>query len=370
MSSKINVLIPDGCSTWAMSVLSCLSYNSNYKCYVLSNTKRTATKYSRFTSYYKYYERSSDSAWLDIVLNEIEDKNISIVVPVAENEIRFCIANAEAVSKKAKLIPLPSLEMFEIAIDKYKLGEFLKSHQIAYPKFAYEANLKTFNVDQLDLKFPILFKPLHQKGGDGILRFNDVEAFSKYVKETSLDAPIFVQEYIEGFDIDCSVLCLEGNVLAHTIQKGDLKGHSPYAPQLGFNFITDDRVLELIKKTMKLMHWSGVAHIDLRYDAVNDAYKIIEINARFWGSVDGSRAVGLNFPDLAVKLASEGDIDTISAKQMHYMRLKGLLKSIKRNPLLIFKRTYILNNTEASAFFKDPLPTGFKFLEWIGRRLS
>ncbi|MFT4805068.1 MAG: hypothetical protein ACI9YE_002283, partial [Psychroserpens sp.] len=72
MSANQNILIPDGDSTWALSVMQCLSQAEGYNIFVLSSTKRTATKFSSCTSYYKFYERTSDIEWIDIINSEIE----------------------------------------------------------------------------------------------------------------------------------------------------------------------------------------------------------------------------------------------------------------------------------------------------------
>ncbi|MEY8848316.1 ATP-grasp domain-containing protein [Psychroserpens sp. XS_ASV72] len=367
MNSKIHVLIPDGDSTWALSVLSCLSYNPDYKFFVLSNTKRTATKYSRYTAYYKYYKRTSDQDWLEILNKEIEANDISVIVPIAEIEMQFFITYQNLLNESAKLIFLPNMEAFQTAIHKNKLSYFIKEHQLPHPKFVDFNSVEAFKKSSFSLSFPVLMKPLHDKGGDGILRFDSLNSLNTYLDKIADSEHVFIQEYIEGYDIDCSVICLKGEVLAYTIQKGNLLGHSPFAPQLGFNFTNNDKVIRLVRELMQKLDWSGVAHIDLRYDKKEEDYKVIEINARFWGSVDGSRVAGINFPELAIKLAMQGSIEKTSFRTIHYMRLKGVLKSIKRKPSFIFKRKYLLNNTETKSFLRDPLPTVCRFFEWFSR---
>ncbi|MDG5492287.1 ATP-grasp domain-containing protein [Psychroserpens sp. SPM9] len=366
MTSKINVLIPDGDSTWALSVIQCLSQFKHYKLFVLSNKKRTATKFSKYTSYYKFYKRPQDASWLDILNSEIESNAINVVVPIAELEASFFIKNKEKLSDKAQVIPLPALSDFEIAINKRKLSEFAEKHSIPHPKSFLIASESDKKRMLSQINFPILVKPLNQKGGDGIKKVGNVKKLPKALK--IITTPQFVQEYIEGYDIDCSVLCLNGTILTYTIQKGNLKGDNAYAPQLGFDFMENDEVLNVVSHTMKKLNWSGVAHLDLRYDKQVKNYKLIEINARFWGSIDASRKAGVNFPDLVIKLALNGDIEKQQFEPISYMRLKGVLKSIKRRPLFLFNSKYLANNTEMESFLKDPFPTIYKFREWLGRQ--
>lgn len=368
MNPKCHVLIPDGNSTWALTVMHCLSQNPDYKFFVLSDKKRTASKFSKYTSYYKCYNNTSDKKWLELITEEIHEHNISVIVPIAEDEISFFINNQKYLPNSVKVIPLPEIENFETAINKHKLSCFLNEHNLPHPKYKYFDDSKSFAAEELNMEFPIIIKPLHEKGGDGIVKFNDRNELDKYVKKYSDLGALFFQEYIDGYDIDCSVLCLNGKIQTHTIQKGKLEGDNSFAPQLSFDFITNDSVLNIVSHLMEALHWSGVAHIDLRYDQTLNTYKIIEINARFWGSVEGSKFAGVNFPDLAIQMAINNQIDKPEYQEIEYMRLKGVLKTISRNPLFIFKRKYLINNTETKSFLKDPIPTFYRFREWLERR--
>lgn len=363
MNSRINVLIPDGDSTWALSVMHCLSQVEAYRLFVLSNKKRTATKFSKYTTYYKFYERPDDAGWMDIINTAIENNSISVVLPIAEHEVSFFIKHKDNMSGLAKVAALPELKNFEIAIHKNKLSDFAKTHDIPHPKsFYFTAEHPTSKILS-DIQFPILIKPLHQKGGEGIEKMLSKAEFPTHISE-----PIFIQEYIEGYDIDCSVLCLNGNILTHTIQKGNLPGSTTYAPQLRFDFIDNDDVLAVAQDVMSKLNWSGVAHLDMRYDENTKDYKLIEINARFWGSVEASEVAGINFPHLSVQLALGETISHKHYQTVSYMRLKGVLKLIKRRPTFILKRSYLMKNTEVRMLLKDPIPTVYKFKEWFGRQ--
>lgn len=370
MGSRLNVLIPDGNSTWTLSVLNCLCQNSDYQIFVLSNKKRTPAKYSKHTSYYKYYKRTTDKNWLEVLSREIESNKISVIIPIAENEIRFFIINAHLLPDFVKVIPLPQLNNFETAIDKHKLSKFLDVNNLPHPRFNYLDRLSLNSKKELDLQFPILIKPLHEKGGDGILKFNSQSKLDNYLKKHSDLNEVFVQEYIDGYDIDCSVLCLNGKILVYTIQRGNLLGHNMFAPQLGFKFVKNQNVLNVVKQLMLKLNWSGIAHIDLRYDKKANDFKVIEVNARFWGSIEGSKFAGINFPHLAIQLALNNTIEPVQFKEIEYMRLKGVLKTIKRKPSFLFKKNFLLNNSETRSFLKDPIPTCYRFIEWLSRQLN
>lgn len=364
MNKKCNVLIPDGDSTWALSVMHCLSQVENYRIFVLSNQKRSPTKYSRYTYSYTFYERQEDATWLSIVNSEIQKHHISVVLPIAEEAFRFFIQHGEKLHASAKLVALPQLEPFDIAIHKNKLGAFASLRGIPHPKSFYIEASQEVPKMVSEVNFPILIKPLHQKGGDGIRRLNSEDEFPHTIAD-----PIFVQEFIEGHDIDCSVMCQNGDILTYTIQKGNLAGSTTYAPQLGFDFIDNPDLFSVVKRVMSELKWSGVAHLDLRYDYNAKDYKLIEINARFWGSVQASVAAGVNFPHLLIQLALGHPIQWNHYEHTSYMRLKGVIKTIFRRPSFLFKWNYLMNNSEVKVFLKDPLPTFYRFFEWLRRRI-
>ncbi|MCK7591678.1 ATP-grasp domain-containing protein [Subsaxibacter sp. CAU 1640] len=367
--TNTHILIPDGDSTWALPVIKCLAFRTDYKIFVLSAKENTAAKFSKTTSYYKYYPKSYDNSWLNILNQEIESKSIDVVLPIAEPECLFLIQNKHLLSDIAKVIPMASIDNFETAIDKNKLGIFCEQHQIAYPKSQAFSNSKDFISNGNHLTYPLLIKPLHDKGGNGIIKFDDKTKFEKFIHENFKNNSFFAQEFVEGYDIDCSVLCDNGKVLTHTIQKGFLTGKNPYSPYIGIAFLQNDEVLELTKKLMEALNWSGVAHIDLRYDKKRGEYKILEVNARFWGSVEASRIANINFPVLICDYVSGKAITHQSYNPISYLRFRGLIKYISKHPSYIFYLRSILKSTEAKSVLKDPLPTIYKFREWLGRKL-
>ncbi len=363
-----NILIPDGSSTWALPVIKCLAFRPDFKIFVLSNVKRTAAKYSNSISYYKFYPPCDDDTMLQIINDEIEKNDIDIVMPIAEVAAQFFIKYSSNISPRTKVIPMASLHHYQIAIDKNKLGVFCDQHNIPYPKSMFFENEKDFLQNGNVLTYPVLIKPLHDKGGNGIVLFESNLELGGYISENTELESFFIQEYIKGYDIDCSVLCLNGKILAHTIQKGFLSGPNPYAPHIGIEFLKNDEVLDITQQLVSALNWSGVAHVDLRYDEQHKRYNILEVNARFWGSIEASRIAQVNFPVLICDLTLGHNIELTSYKPIKYLRFRGLLKYIGQHPSYIFYFSSILQSTEAKAVIKDPLPTLYKFTEWLKRQ--
>jgi predicted ATP-grasp superfamily ATP-dependent carboligase len=68
---------------------------------------------------------------------------------------------------------------------------------------------------------------------------------------------------------------------------------------------------ELKNLGLKLLHhldWHGVAMVEFKKDETDNRYKLMEINPKFWGSLELSYRCGINFPYLAYLLAKQEPI--------------------------------------------------------------
>lgn len=364
MAQHINILIPDGESTFAFLLIPCFQQMEGAHVHVLSTKKKNPIKHSRFIKSFQFIKSKDD--WLKQIQHIVKERNIDMIVPVAEDEARFFIQHQHEF-ENTKIIALPSLESFDIGVNKLELNTFCLEHDVTVPKsyVVNQTNIETFNVNIIN--FPVLIKPLNAEGGGGILKLDTQQLLSDYLNG-SIDEKLFIQEYINGYDIDCSVLCKNGTIVTHTIQRGNLQASTPYKQQLGVHFLDNENVLKEVTTLMKALNWSGIAHLDLRYDEKANNYKIIEINARFWGSLLASLNVGVNFPQLLVELSQGKNVEFQDYKKEEYLQLKGLFKLLKLKPLLLFKFKYITKNTDLKYAFKDPLPTFYKAYYWIERK--
>ena len=150
------------------------------------------------------------------------------------------------------------------------------------------------------LRFPVLLKPRRGVNGEGIRHFGDAASLLQHMQGLGAGtAEYLVQSFIAGEDIDCSVLCDRGTVLAYTIQRPFLPALHAYGPSPGVRFLAHSGVLETVERLAASLEWSGIAHIDLREDGASGQPYILEVNPRYWGSLLGSLSVGVNFPYLS-----------------------------------------------------------------------
>lgn len=361
--STISILIPDGESHILLYVVNCLSGVKGLRIYVMSNQKNNPMRYSRHIKRFLYYQKTNSQLdWIRNINKEVEKNNIDVIMPIFETGIKTLIKHRSKIVHQEKLGLLPSLAHFNTAINKGLLSEHLVNHNVPGPKSIIISTYNELNKINT-LNFPVIIKPMEGfGGGQGIDVFNTIEDLKEHFTINGFNYSNIVQEYIVGYDIDCSVLCKDGTVLAFTIQKGNMVGKNQFSPQFGLCFLYEQELYNVVEKLMKSLEWNGVAHIDMRYDQNTKQFNVIEVNTRFWVSLDASLIAGVNFPYLYC-LASLGHTFQVPQyKFVDYLNLKGVIKRIKKDTKFMFNINFILNNTPLKFALNDPKPMIYKFI--------
>ncbi|TPV32983.1 ATP-grasp domain-containing protein [Paucihalobacter ruber] len=368
MNSKFSVLIPDGESLLTIYIVNCLSLIDHLKIYVLSNTKNLPIRASRHVHRISYYPKTDNPLdWITRINQEVESFKIDLIMPIFEEGIETLIRHKKYLNQN-KLVFLSSLANFQIANNKLMLSEHLWINNIPHPKTS-KFSIGICSQKQ-EWKFPVIVKPSSNTGGGrGVHLCKDKDELCDYAKSNSNTNERIIQEYIEGYDVGCSVLCKDGSILAYTIQKASMLEKNPFKPLLEVEFIYNEDLLNTVKKLMESLNWSGVAHIDLRFDKKANLFKVIEINPRFWGSLNASLAAGVNFPYLYC-LGSMGQTFKIPEySQIRFLNFKGLSLKIFKNIKVLFDSRYILNQTEVKYILKDPAPILWKYVIIIQKNI-
>lgn len=356
----ISILIPDGESHLLIFVVNSLSQIKGVKIYVMSNKRHISLKYSRFVNKVSYYPTEGDEEnWIKNINIESSRYNVDVIMPIYEKGIEILIRHKEKILHKHKLGLLPTINDFLKAKNKWLLMEHLVHIKIPHPK-----SLLLEKWDKGTLKFPFIVKPIEGiGGGKDVSLIQDKTAFNSFLSTNNLsDCKYIIQEYIKGYDIGCSVLCKSGVILAYTIQKASLKADNPFAPFLGFVFVNEEKLYLIISELMKSLNWSGVAHIDARYDTNKNTFKVIEVNTRFWGSLDASLLAGVNFPYLYCLASLNQNFKLPNYKTMNSLNLKGIVKSLKSDIRFVLRFKFILNNTSLKFALNDPIPMVYKYI--------
>ena len=350
------VLIPDGEKLYSFYVIYCLKKACrNLKFIVWSDKFYTNPPYSKYISECRRPPARHDmDSYYERLLDMIRTENVDLLLPCTTDGIEFILHHREDLEKECALIALPPLQTFDLVSDKWALHQTLAAGGIPTPASALFRDAEQLK----DARYPVMLKPTHGESGVNIRKLDRMpdQALIETLQNAGED--FIIQQFIDGCDIDCSILASEGRILAHTIQMniGDKSRFNPGNDKI--KFVRDDRLLETVRKTSELLSWTGVAHIDLIRDA-RGTYQIIDFNPRFWGSILGSYSAGVNFPFLLYQLTLNLDFECPDFRETFFVSLRQFVKDARARSL-----DYGLRETNLKFILADPVFSLRKFLRW------
>ncbi len=264
---------------------------------VLSSDPSSIIRYSRFCSRFHRYDGRD-------VVGEIRKivaaQSVAVLVACSDAGIRSLAEHREELEKLAAVMGTPSVASLTMARDKGLFAEYLATTALPHPPTTV---IRDGYFDRNELPhFPALLKPAYGIAGSGIQYVESVSELERLAAQPGFSRTAWVvQSFIPGTDIDVSVLCRDGRMLAHTVQTAFAPNARSFTPNYSIRLVHDDAALQVAQNLVRALHWTGLAHMDLRRDARDGRTLVLELNGRFWASAYGSLAAGVNFSELAVR---------------------------------------------------------------------
>jgi len=330
MSESFSVLIPDGESEFAVFVAHCLAKYPNVRLHVLSGERWAPIRFSRYCHDYTFRQtESDDESRLGAVAEIVKKHRIDVLLPTETEWIAFAVANRAALSEFVAVAPLPDQRTFEIANNKGLLAQFLEDNQIPGPSTALVSYDDLFEKKLQDMEPPFLLKPAVAWGGEGIRKFGDRADLRRYLEQQNPEETknrFIVQSMLPGYVVGVNVLSRDGKMLAKTMQRAIIPNTQKYAAAGAIRLIKEDEFFVIADKLVTALKWSGFANVDTLCDSRNGQLNILEINARFWGSLRGSLVGGVSFPYLACLAALDIPFSMPDYELLRYFHPKTALR--------------------------------------------
>lgn len=357
MKAVRSVLIPDGEDELALRVLRCLAQTRDLKVAILSRDTRAPIRYSRH--HHRFLTHRIDGLSrerIEVTKKAAEQVHADIILPTGLPAIRMVAEFWQELSSVALLPPLAPPETLDAFADKLQFTEILEREGIPHPKTLRPRGEPISEEQGASITFPALVKPRNLEGGNGIRLCESWSQIDEYLSTQSEPLNFFVQEFISGCDLSCSVLSRDGEILAYTIQRVIVPSHKPFGPSAAVEFIHDQAVLDSIQRLVRSVKWSGVVCFDLVLDERTNEAKVLEANPRYWRSLLGSLSAGVNFPHVACLASEQRKLPPLGYKPVRYAKPEIatglLLKSWTGKPSAISS----LSESGLPYLLKDPLP--------------
>lgn len=207
----------------------------------------------------------------------------------------------------------PSWDNYLRATNKRVLGELAISLGVPTPRVVPVSG--TGGQVSIDTAFPVIVKPARsvswsEKGAykeTAHIAYTQAD-FDRYYTQfvgKAEHVPL-VQELLIGDEFGLSVLARQGEIVALFAHKR-LRSITPHGgvSALRESVEVTPEMKDIAQKLVYALTWEGVMMIELKRDESTQRLNLIEINARFWGSLFLAIQAGVHFPYLLFLLASE-----------------------------------------------------------------
>jgi len=292
-----------------------------------------------------YPSPRNEREFVDFLCNYVREKKVDVILPIGYLASTTLSRHKSEFEGLAKL-PVADYEFMQVAGDKDRTMKFAASLGIKVPRMYTEK-------DQVS-SFPVVVKGLMESGK--VSYANSHQDLSRLNLENSL-----IQEYIPGEGYGFFALFNQGKPRAIFMHKRIREYPITGGPSTLAESIYDEELKRQGLRLLEALNWHGVAMVEFKKDRRDNEFKLMEINPKFWGSLDLATASGVDFPYLTAKMALEGDIEPLFAYRTG-VRFRWLFPDdtmhLLSNPgcLGTFLRDFFDKDTQTNIWPGDILP--------------
>jgi len=391
------VVITDGEQRSALALTRSLG-RTGHRVIVCASERRSLAGVSRYAAERVVTPSPLDApnAFANAVAEVTSRHAADFLLPVSEASLLGILPNRKDI--EPCIIPFPSSERFAQICDKSLVLAAAARQGIAVPRQRVLKERGDLAALTGELRFPVVAKPARSVNDDGAGRFKggseyaqDRAGLDRIVSRVRSEAyPMLIQERIVGAGIGVFVLLWDGELrAAFSHRRIREKPPSGGVSVVSESIALDPALLERSVRLLREFDWRGVAMIEYKLDAQTGTPYLMEINGRFWGSLQLAIDAGVDFPNILIdgacglpprtlgdyalgkRLRWEwGDFDNLV---LRLARSRARLRLPDGSPgrvrgLVDFARSFGPGTRGEVLRLDDPMPFVYETLNWVRRR--
>jgi len=248
--------------------------------------------------------------------------NAAVLLPMTDVAVELTGEHSQEL-KGIVSIPIPSLVQYRQLSNKYELTDWAIRNGVPVPETIFVPDGAIEKVVDQITEWPVVVKP-----GASLISRNDLwaktsvhvarnadELMHLYQDHWYLKQPSIIQQRIIGEGQGIFGLFSHGQPLAlfahrRIREKPPGGGVSVLRESIALAHPITDYALKIVQSAQ----WQGVAMVEFKVDRESGVPYLIEVNGRFWGSLQLAIDAGVDFPFLTYQLATAGRLETVEQK--------------------------------------------------------
>ena len=306
------VIVTDAEQRAALAVVRSLGA-AGYRCIVTSSSRASIAGGSRFVARTVMVPNAlaRPAEFADAIVALVSAERAAVVLPIAEQSL-LAILPLRAHLAPA-IVPFPDVTSFTALTDKERLLEEASKVGIAIPGQKVVRDVDAVaSMDLSGLQYPMVIKPARSVGerAGTRVRFSvsyasdRSELLRKVCALPPAAFPLLLQQRIVGPGIGIFLLLWDGKLKAQFAhqrlsEKPPSGGVSVYCQSVSM----DEGLRDQSRALLDRFGWCGVAMVEYKRDSATGQAYLMEVNGRFWGSLQLAIDSGVDFPSILVGCA-------------------------------------------------------------------
>lgn len=334
--------------------------------------------FSRYSSSHFIYPsfKLHPSLFINSLKAYMQKKDVGVLMPISEEV--FLISKYKNIFSDHVNIPICDYETIKKANNNSYLIPFADELGVKVPQTHTITDIGDLDKVSEMVDFPAVIKLAEGVGSAG-LRYvcTEEELISEYkrtVQQFNLDSCEYplIQEYIPGDGYGVAMLFNEGDPRAMCAYKNIRVFPITGGPSTARISIRHSKMEKCATTLLKELNYHGVAEVEFILDNRTNEPVLMEINPRFWGSLNQAICAGVDFPYLLYIMATEGDVKPVftykTGVKTRWMlgdcrALVDYVRTDKRREVIKdFCKLYGRNLYYDDLSISDPLPTLVEFI--------
>ncbi len=235
----------------------------------------------------------------------------TLVLPCTDQSIMALLPHRERLD--GAIIPLADLAAYRRASDKAEVTRLAASLGVSVPdQVLVRDRAAAAGLEDGGLSFPLVVKPTRSVVGEpgkqakvGVAYASGAGELARRLGSLPADAfPVLLQQLIRGPGIGTFFLIWDGAIVARFAHRRIReKPPSGGVSVCCESIVADPALMVQASRLLGALGWAGPAMVEFKRDAATGRHYLMEINGRFWGSLQLAVDAGVDFPALLVAAA-------------------------------------------------------------------
>lgn len=300
---------------------------------------------------FKYPSPSTDpEGFAEKIAQKLKEEKYDILIPMTDTTT-YLVNQYRTELESLARIPIPDRATFERASDKGEMISLARELDVPCPETHFVESVEDVRKISPQLKYPVVIKPRQSlsRTSSGWLNTRVSYATSpedlikKFEHYASWPLLPIIQQRVIGAGCGAFLLFDSGKPMAVFFHRRIReKPPSGGVSVLRESIPIDANMRAGAEKLLKALNWHGVAMVEFKQDETDGRFKLMEINARFWGSLQLAIDAGVDFPYLLYKITMGESLEPVVDYKVG-VKTRWFLGDLDHLLLRMFKSSHKLN---------------------------